>query len=285
MPTPMPSPMPTTAPCRSRRTTACARGVPRRTLCAKPLAPARPRAPTARTTPPSPAGKPSAAAATVAVALALALAAAAGAPLPAQVAGAPSPSRRGGEAAPAAQPGRPALRVDTAALRGALEYRCVGPTRGGRATAVAGVAQHPGHFYMGATGGGVWKTTDYGATWHNVSDGFFASGSIGAIRAAPSDPDVVYVGTGSDGLRSNVISGCGVYKSTDAGATWVHAGLRATRHIGAVEVDPSDPDVVYVAAIGDAFQPTPERGVYRSLDGGVTWQKLLFLADQVGAVD
>ncbi len=171
------------------------------------------------------------------------------------------------------------------AFAGALRYRPVGPARGGRVTAVAGHRSQPATFYMGATGGGVWKTTDYGRVWRNLSDGVFATGSIGAIRVAESDPDVVYVATGSDGLRSNVIIGTGVYKSTDAGATWTHAGLEDTGNSGAILIHPEDPDVVYVAAIGDPFKPTPERGVYRSRDGGASWEKVLFVSDSVGAVD
>ena len=170
-------------------------------------------------------------------------------------------------------------------LFGGLEYRMVGPSRGGRATAVAGHREQPSTFYMGATGGGVWKTTDYGHTWHNVSDGYFATGSIGAIRVAESDPNVVYVTTGSDGLRSNVIIGKGVYKSVDAGETWEHVGLEDTGNSGAVLIHPDDPDRVYVAAIGNPFTPNPERGVYRSADGGRTWELVLFVSDQTGAVD
>lgn len=166
-----------------------------------------------------------------------------------------------------------------------LRYRCVGPTRGGRVTAVAGVVQEPGTFYLGACGGGVWKTTDYGENWNNVSDGFFETGSIGSIRVARSNPDVVWVGTGSDGLRSNVIAGRGVYKSTDAGKTWQFVGLRNVGQIGAVVVHPEDPDVAYVAAIGMAFGPTPDRGVYRTRDGGATWDRVLFVSNTCGAVD
>lgn len=166
-----------------------------------------------------------------------------------------------------------------------LEYRNIGPERGGRATAVAGVIQEPGTFYMGATGGGVWKTTDYGHNWTNISDGFFDSPSIGAIRVAPSDPDIIYVGTGSDGLRSNVISGKGVYRSNDAGKTWTDIGLKETGHIGAVEVDPFNPNVVYVAAIGNGFAPNEERGIFKSTDGGKNWEKILYLSDTVGFSD
>jgi len=166
-----------------------------------------------------------------------------------------------------------------------LRYRNIGPSRGGRVTAVAGVASQPSIFYMGACGGGVWKTTDYGQNWINVSDGFFETGSIGAIRVAPSDSDIVYVGTGSDGIRSNVIAGRGVYKSIDAGQTWTFLGLRSAGQIGAVEIHPADPDIVCIAAIGHAFGPNPERGVYRTLDGGKTWEQVLHISDRTGAVD
>ncbi len=166
-----------------------------------------------------------------------------------------------------------------------LKYRMVGPSRGGRVTAVAGHREQPSTFYMGACGGGVWKTTNYGSTWTCVTDGFFATGSIGAIRVADSDPDVIYVATGSDGLRSNVIIGKGVYKSTDAGKTWTLLGLEKTGNCGAVLIHPDDPDLVYVAAIGNPFAPNSERGVYRTKDGGRTWEKVLFISDKTGAVD
>ena len=166
-----------------------------------------------------------------------------------------------------------------------LRYRMVGPSRGGRVTAVAGVPQQTGTFYMGATGGGVWKTTDYGQSWDNVSDGYFQTASVGAIAVAGSDPNVVYVGTGSDGIRSNVIAGRGVYKSTDAGKTWTFLGLRDVGQIGAVLVHPANPDLAYVAAIGHAFGPSRARGVYRTTVGGRTWQQVLFVSDSTGAVD
>jgi len=165
-----------------------------------------------------------------------------------------------------------------------LRWRSVGPHRGGRVTAVAGHRAQPSTFYMGATGGGVWKTTDYGVTWLPISDAFFETPSIGAIEVAESDPSVVYVGTGSDGIRSNVIIGRGVYKSTDAGKTWSFAGLRDAGQIGAVKVHPKDPSLVYVAALGSPFGPDPERGVFRSHDGGATWRKVLFVSDRVGAI-
>ncbi len=167
----------------------------------------------------------------------------------------------------------------------ALEYRCIGPTRGGRATAVTGIPVQSGTFLMGSTGGGVWKTTDYGATWKNISDGYFATASIGAIRVSPSRPNIFYVGTGSDGIRSNVITGKGVYRSENSGRTWKHIGLENTGQIGAVEIDPNNPNRVFVAAIGNAFAPNAERGVYRTENGGKSWEKVLFVSDSTGAVD
>lgn len=166
-----------------------------------------------------------------------------------------------------------------------LEYRNVGPNRGGRVTTVTGVTQQPGTFYMGSSGGGLWKSTDYGHNWGNVSDGYFTTPSIGAVRVAPTKPEIVYVGTGSDGLRSNVITGKGMYKSIDAGETWEMIGLEKAGQIGAVEIDPASPDRVFVAAIGNAFAPNEERGVYRTEDGGKSWEKVLFLSDTIGAVD
>jgi len=167
----------------------------------------------------------------------------------------------------------------------ALTYRTVGPERGGRVTAVTGTPMLPGTFYLGATGGGVWKSDDYGVSWNNVSDGFFATPSIGAIEVAVNDPNIVYVGTGSDGLRSNVISGKGVYKSINAGKTWEHIGLRETGQIGAVEIDPTNHNIVWVAAIGNAFKNNNERGIYKTIDGGKHWEKVLFISDEVGFAD
>lgn len=166
----------------------------------------------------------------------------------------------------------------------ALRYRNIGPFRGGRVTAVAGHRRQLCTFYIGATGGGVWKTTDCGATWRNLSDGFFATGSIGAIAVAESNPDVIYAGTGSAAIRSNVIRGRGVYKSTDAGKTWTFVGLRDTGQIGAIRIHPRDPDVAYVAALGQPFGPNKERGVFRTRDGGRTWQHVLAINDRTGAV-
>ncbi|MFC1555178.1 WD40/YVTN/BNR-like repeat-containing protein [candidate division KSB1 bacterium] len=166
-----------------------------------------------------------------------------------------------------------------------LRYRNIGPSRGGRVTTVAGVSSQPNVFYMGATGGGVWKTEDYGQSWRNISDGYFETGSIGAIRVAPNNPDIIYVGTGSDGIRSNVITGRGIYKSSDAGRTWEFIGLRDTGQIGSVEVHPTNPDIVFVAALGHAYGPNRDRGVYRSKDGGSTWERVFYLSEDTGAID
>ena len=172
-----------------------------------------------------------------------------------------------------------------ASLFAGLRYRNVGPARGGRVTTVTGVRQQPLTFYMGSTGGGVWKTINAGQTWFNVSDRFFNVGSMGDLDVADSDPNVVYAGTGSDGYRSNVAIGRGVYKSADAGATWSHIGLATVGNIGGVEIHPSNPDIAFVAAIGNPFKPNADRGVYRTTDGGRSWTNVLFVSDSTGAVD
>lgn len=208
-----------------------------------------------------------------------------------------------------------------------MSYRFVGPDRGGRVTAVAGVPSQPRTYYMGATGGGVWKTVDGGITWRNVSDlervlepqpdaevmgevdprlveaglvkapttgipetsrrggDAFGVGSIGSVAVAPSDPNVVWVGTGSACIRGNVSPGDGIYRSTDAGETWRHMGLDEAGQIGSLAIHPTDPDIVYAAALGHAFGPNPERGVFRTTDGGLSWSKVLYLSDQTGAVE
>src|SRR5262245_21120684 len=173
---------------------------------------------------------------------------------------------------------------DKTLLQG-LQWRSIGPYRGGRVTAVTGVAGQPRVFYFGATGGGVWKTTDGGLSWQPTTDGQLGTGSVGAVEVAASDPNVVYVGMGESCIRGNVSHGDGVYKSTDAGKTWKNVGLKETRQIGRVRVHPTNPDLVYVAALGHTFGPNPERGVFRSKDGGATWQKVLFVDDKTGAVD
>ncbi len=165
-----------------------------------------------------------------------------------------------------------------------MRWRSIGPYRGGRVIAVAGVPGDPNTFYFGGVAGGVWKTTDGGNTWLPIFDNQPVS-SIGSIAVAPSDANVLYVGTGEACIRGNISHGDGVYKSTDAGKTWKHVGLRDTRHIGQVVVHPRNPDIVFVAALGHAYGPNPERGVFRSLDGGKTWEKVLYKDEKTGAID
>ncbi|MFL6192649.1 MAG: WD40/YVTN/BNR-like repeat-containing protein, partial [Thermoanaerobaculia bacterium] len=166
----------------------------------------------------------------------------------------------------------------------ALKWRLVGPLRGGWATAAEGVPGQPDTFYFGAADGGVWKTTDAGRTWNPLFQNE-ASASIGAMGVAPSDPKVLYVGTGQVTTRWDIVSGTGVYRSGDGGRTWEQRGLADTRHIGRLWIDPRDPDVVVVAALGHIFGPNEERGVFRTTDGGETWKKVLFVDAGTGAVD
>ncbi len=169
-------------------------------------------------------------------------------------------------------------------LYGALEYRLIGPFRGGRSAAVTGVPGKPNLYYFGATGGGIWKTEDGGRTWENISDGFFG-GSIGAITVAQSDHNVLYAGGGEKTVRGNVSSGYGIWKSVDAGKTWKPSGLEKSRHIPRIAVHPKDYNTVYAAVMGNIYKPTKERGIYKSTDGGKTWRQVLFVNDQAGAVD
>jgi photosystem II stability/assembly factor-like uncharacterized protein len=177
----------------------------------------------------------------------------------------------------AAQQGDPLLRD--------LRFRLIGPFRGGRSVAVAGVPSDPKTYYFGATGGGVWKTTDAGLNWLPISDSFFKTGSVGAIAVAGSDPNTIYVGMGEACVRGNASNGDGVYKSIDGGRTWRNVGLEQTYHIGAVVVHPKNPEIVYVAALGHLWGPNPERGVYRSTDGGQTWKQVLTHGPDTGAAD
>tara|TARA_R100000935_G_scaffold36196_1_gene57017 strand:+ start:123889 stop:127005 length:3117 start_codon:yes stop_codon:yes gene_type:complete len=170
------------------------------------------------------------------------------------------------------------------ALYGALEYRLIGPFRGGRSAAVTGVPGKPNLYYFGSTGGGIWETKDGGRSWKNISDGFFG-GSIGAIEVAKSDPNVIYVGGGEKTVRGNVSSGYGIWKSEDAGKTWTEAGLKDSRHVPRIAVHPTDYNTVYAAVMGNIYKPTQERGVYKSTDGGKTWRKTLFANENAGAVD
>jgi len=173
--------------------------------------------------------------------------------------------------------------VDTSLFR-AVSWRNIGPFRGGRSAAVTGVAGKPNLFYFGSTGGGVWRTQDGGRSWENISDGFFG-GSIGAIEVAASDHNVIYVGGGEKTVRGNVSSGSGMWKSDDAGKTWKPNGLSNSRHIPRIRVHPTNPDVVYAAVLGDLYKDSEERGVYRSTNGGKTWERILFVNPSSGAID
>lgn len=175
--------------------------------------------------------------------------------------------------------------VDPAVLS-SMQYRHLSVfSRGGRSTSVVGVPSNPTLFYAGYTGGGVWQTTDSGQTWTNLSDGYFDAGSVGAIDVSLSNPNIIYVGTGSACPRGNVSPGVGMYKSSDAGKTWQHVGLPQSGTIGRVRIHPTNPDVAYVAVLGNMFAPSDERGVYRTRDGGATWQRVHFISNRTGAVD
>src|SRR5688500_9501503 len=189
-----------------------------------------------------------------------------------------------GDRLSARQSPAPAATVDPALFSG-LRWRSIGPARGGRSIAVAGSNARPLEYYFGATGGGVWKTVDGGVTWRAVSDRFLATSSVGAIAISESNPDVVYVGMGEVALRGNIIQGDGIYKTTDGGKTWTHVGLERTMAVGRIRIHPTNPDVVHVAALGDPYGPNPERGVFRTSDGGKTWTRTLFRNDKTGAVD
>jgi photosystem II stability/assembly factor-like uncharacterized protein len=184
-----------------------------------------------------------------------------------------------------ASPAAPFTGTLDAKMLSGLRYRSIGPARGGRVTTVTGVPSQPFTFYMGSTGGGVWKTVDAGQNWQNVTDGQIGVGSMGAIDVSQSDPNTIYIGTGSDGFRSNVSIGDGVYRSTDGAKTWTHVGLRDVGNIGGIRVHPSNPDIAFVAAIGNPFRPNVDRGLFRTKDGGKSWQKVLFVSDSTGAVD
>src|SRR5260370_12609623 len=164
-----------------------------------------------------------------------------------------------------------------------VKWRCIGPCCGGRSNDACGVVGDPKTYDMGTTGGGLWKTDDMGISWRNVSDGFFKTGSVGAVAVAESDPNVVYVGMGEHAVRGVMTSsGDGVYKSTDAGKTWKKIGLDESQHISRIAIDPKNPNVVLVAAQGALYAPSQQRGIYKSTDGGATWKNVLFVNDKTG---
>jgi len=170
-------------------------------------------------------------------------------------------------------------------LLSGVEWRFVGPYRGGRVLAVAGVSNDTQTYFFGSAHGGVWKTKDAGLNWKNVSDRFFNFPSIGGLDVSASNPNVIYAGTGEGLQRQYISAGDGVYKSTDGGETWENVGLKETRHISRVRVHPTNPDIAFVAAMGDMFGPNPERGVYRTQDGGTTWEQVLYKGETTGSVD
>src|SRR3954470_22050651 len=165
-----------------------------------------------------------------------------------------------------------------------LRWRSIGPQRGGRTKSAAGVASQPNVFYIGVCNGGVWKTTDYGRTWNPIFDDQ-PTGSIGAVAVAPSNPNIIYVGSGEGLQRPDLSTGDGVYKSTDAGKTWTHLGLRDGQQIPQIAVDPRNPDKLFVAVLGHPYGPNEERGLYRSTDGGATFDKVLYKDPDTGGID
>ena len=183
-----------------------------------------------------------------------------------------------------AQPAGPGSGIDPAVLK-TLQWRSIGPPRGGRSIAVSGVKGRPNEAYFGAVGGGLWKTTDGGENWSPVTDGQINSASVGAVAVSESRPDTVFIGMGESCIRGNIMSGDGVYKSADAGKTWTHVGFRDARNISKIRIHPTNPDIVYVAAFGHHAAPNDERGVFKSSDGGKTWRRTLFRDSQTGAVD
>jgi photosystem II stability/assembly factor-like uncharacterized protein len=186
--------------------------------------------------------------------------------------------------APAAAQAPAATAVDPRLYSG-MRWRSIGPDRGGRSIAAAGSVARPHEYYFGAVGGGVWKTSDHGLTWAPVGDADFRTTSVGAIAIAPSNPDVVYVGMGESCFRGNIIQGDGMYKTADGGKTWTHIGLEDTEVVSKIRVHPTNPDLVYAAVLGHSYDPHPARGVYRSRDGGKSWEKVLYRDDRSGAID
>src|SRR5580765_6275762 len=173
------------------------------------------------------------------------------------------------------------------AVFGSLTWRSIGPARGGRSIASVGSPSRPLEYYFGAVGGGLWKTTDGGLTWRPVTDGQLKSSSVGAVAVSESNADVLYIGMGEVELRGNIMQGDGMYKSTDAGKTWKHAGLGDSQTVSRIRVHPTNPDIVYVSALGHPYGPNAERGVFRTKDGGATWQRILSRNNDndTGAID
>ncbi|MGC1516740.1 MAG: glycosyl hydrolase, partial [Maribacter sp.] len=177
----------------------------------------------------------------------------------------------------------PTVKIEDSLFTG-LQWRNIGPFRGGRSVASSGVVGQPMTYYMGTVGGGIWKTTDDGITWNNISDGFLNTATVGAITVSESNPNIIFAGMGEHAARGVMTSmGDGIYKSTDAGKTWEHMGLDESRHISDVIIDPSNPNVVYVAAQGAQYGPSAQRGIYKSTDGGETWENVLFVDNNTGA--
>ena len=185
---------------------------------------------------------------------------------------------------PAVVQQEPSFVPDSELFSGIL-WRNIGPDRGGRSIAVAGHRERPLEYFFGATGGGLWKTSDGGITWRPMTDAQIGSSSVGSVAIAESDADIVWMGTGEGQLRGNIMQGDGIYKSGDAGITWTHMGLRESRVIARIRIHPSDPDTVYAAVLGDPYQDTPERGIYKTSDGGTTWNRVLFKSEKAGAID
>jgi len=174
--------------------------------------------------------------------------------------------------------------IDPLVLK-AMQWRGIGPDRGGRSIAVAGVKGRPKEAYFGAVGGGLWKTIDGGVSWAPMTDGQLKSASVGAVAVSESNPDIVFIGMGESCIRGNIMPGDGVYKSTDAGKTWTHVGFSGSQAISRVRIHPTNPDIVFVASFGKYGASSDERGVYKSTDGGTTWQRKLFRDAKTGAVD
>ena len=179
----------------------------------------------------------------------------------------------------------PVISLDDLSFSSTLKWKSIGPNRGGRSIAAAGSPDRPFEYYFGATGGGLWKTTDGGTNWFPVTDGQIKSSSVGAVAVSESNPDIVYLGMGEAQLRGNVMQGDGVYRSTDGGKIWEHLGLEETQVISRIRIHPTDPNRVYVAALGHPYGPNPQRGIFRTLDGGRTWKKILYRNEKTGAVD